>query len=87
MDKALVDQDAVVAIDTAGRVQPLQLALRPRVAEQLITLAGPAEGAGQSARRLIATLEPPPRRVPLDPAALFDIDTPDQLRTWRREHG
>jgi molybdenum cofactor guanylyltransferase len=84
---ALADQDAAVAVDAAGQVQPLQLALRPRVAEQLIALAGPGEGAGQSARRLVGSLEPPPRRVPLHPAALFDIDTPDQLLSWRREHG
>jgi len=84
---ALSGQDAAVAVDDAGQVQPLQLALRPGAARQLIELAGPQQGAGQSARRLIARLDPPPRPVPLDPAATFDIDTPDALQTWRLEHG
>lgn len=79
---ALIDHDAAVAVDSGGQVQPLQLALRPGAARQLIELAGPGEGAGQSARRLIARLDPPPRPVTLDPAALFDIDTPAALRSW-----
>ena len=83
---ALADHDAAVAVDAAGHVQPLQLALRSRAAKQLIALAGPGEGAGQSARRLLASLHPPPRPVPLDPTALFDIDTPDALQAWRARH-
>ena len=84
---ALADQDAAaVAVDAAGRVQPLQLALRPRAAAQLIALAGPGEGAGQSARRLLAGLDPPPRPVTLGPTALFDIDTPAALQAWRARH-
>ena len=84
---ALSNQDAVVAVDAVGQVQPLQFALRPDAAQQLIELAGPGKGAGQSARRLVARLDPPPRRVTLDPAAFFDIDTPEALQTWRLENG
>jgi molybdenum cofactor guanylyltransferase len=83
---ALVDRDAVVAVDAVGQVQPLQLALRPDAARQLVALAGPEAGAGQSARRLVAALDPPPYRVPLDPAALFDIDTPEALEAWRSDN-
>ena len=81
------DKNAVVAVDAVGQVQPLQLALRPDAARRLIELAGPEEGAGQSARRLVASLDPPPRRVTLEPAVLFDIDTPEALQTWRLENG
>ncbi len=84
---ALADQEATVAVDVAGQVQPLQLALRPPAAQQLIGLAGPGEGSGQSARRLVGSLDPPPRPVTLNPAALFDIDTPEALQTWRRRTG
>jgi molybdenum cofactor guanylyltransferase len=83
---ALADHHAAVAVDAVGQVQPLQLALRPGSAQQLLALAGPGEGAGQSARRLIAALDPPPHRVPLDPAALFDIDTPEALEAWRSDN-
>jgi molybdenum cofactor guanylyltransferase len=83
---ALTDHDAVVAVDGVGQVQPLQLALRPAAARRLIELAGPGEGAGQSARRLVATLDPPPQRIPLDPAATFDIDTPEALEAWRSDN-
>jgi molybdopterin-guanine dinucleotide biosynthesis protein A len=81
------DKKAVVAVDAVGQVQPLQLALRPDAARRLIELAGPEEGAGQSARRLVASLDPPPRRVTLEPAALFDIDTPEALEAWRLIRG
>ncbi|HLL61927.1 MAG TPA: NTP transferase domain-containing protein [Propionibacteriaceae bacterium] len=83
---ALADHDSAVGVDPMGQVQPLQLALRPAAARQLVDLAGPDGAAGRSARRLVARLDPPPHPVTLDAEALFDIDTPDALRTWRREH-
>ena len=83
---ALADHDAVVAVDTVGQVQPLQLALRPGAAQDLIDLAGPGEGAGLSARRLISNLDPPPHRVALDPSHTFDIDTPEALEAWRSDN-
>ena len=36
-------------------------------------------GAGASVRRLLASLDPPPARVVLDPRALLDVDTPADL--------
>jgi molybdenum cofactor guanylyltransferase len=86
LEALAADQHAAVAVDAVGQVQPLQLALRPDAARQLIALAGPGEGAGQSARRLVADLDPPPLQVPLDPAALFDIDTPEALEAWRSDN-
>ncbi|HZA74328.1 MAG TPA: NTP transferase domain-containing protein [Propionibacteriaceae bacterium] len=82
MVAALGDHQAAVGVDAAGQWQPLQLALRPAAAQQLVELAGPDGAAGQSARRLLTRLDPPPQPVTLDPAALFDIDTPDALQTW-----
>ncbi len=84
---ALTRNESAVGVDAAGRWQPLQLALRLAAARQLVELAGPDGGAGQSARRLVAALDPPPRPVILDPETLFDIDTPEALQTWRVEHG
>ena len=84
---ALVHHEAAVGADAAGQWQPLQLALGPAAGRQLVELAGPDGAAGQSARRLLTRLDPPPQPVSLDPAALFDIDTPDALQTWRRRTG
>lgn len=75
---------AVVAVDAAGNVQPLQLALSAGAAEQLIQIAGPNAGHGASARGLVNALQPPPRQRPLPVAGLFDIDTVEQLAEWRR---
>ena len=72
--------DAVVAVDPYGREQPLQLALRPSAAEALVTAAGPSRAVDGSARSLISVLDA--TRHPLSAAAVFDIDTPAQLRTW-----
>jgi molybdopterin-guanine dinucleotide biosynthesis protein A len=72
----------VMATDTAGREQPLQLALRPAGAAALIMAAGESKGAGQSARALLARLQPPPLGVPLAAADRFDIDTVEDLHTW-----
>lgn len=78
---ALVGQEAAIGIDALGQLQPLQLALSPRAARQLVALAGPDGAAGQSARRLVTTLDPV--RVPLDPDCAYDVDTPDELLVWR----
>lgn len=78
------DDLAVLGVDVDGREQPLQLALRRAAAEQLVALAGPGAGAGESARRLVHRLDPPPAPHPLPPAATFDVDDHDQLDTWLR---
>ncbi len=74
--------DAVVAVDSGGREQPLQLALRPAAARALVEAAGATAGAGASARRLLHTLSPPAVNHELSGAATFDIDTPAQLQAW-----
>ena len=83
----LADHPAAVGVDAVGQWQPLQLALRPAAARQLVELAGPDGAAGLSARRLLTRLDPPPQPVTLEPAALFDIDTPAALQDWRRRDG
>jgi molybdenum cofactor guanylyltransferase len=75
--------DAVVGIDSSGREQPLQLALRPAAAEALVAAAGPGGAAGVSARRLLDALRPGLVTHELAQAELWDIDTPDQLLAWR----
>lgn len=70
---------SVVGVDAGGRDQVLQLALRPAAAEQLVTLAGPGGGHGQSVRRLVTALDPPPRQLRLPADLVRDVDTPDQL--------
>jgi hypothetical protein len=70
---------AVVATDAEGRDQPLQLALRPAAAEQLIELAGPEAGAGESVRRLVSRLQPEPLRLALAAEQTADVDTPEDL--------
>jgi molybdopterin-guanine dinucleotide biosynthesis protein A len=72
----------VIATDSAGREQPLQLALRPAGAAALILAAGESKGAGQSARALLGRLQPPPRAVALAEAEHFDIDTVGDLQAW-----
>ncbi|SDT30301.1 Molybdopterin-guanine dinucleotide biosynthesis protein A [Friedmanniella luteola] len=76
---------AVLGVDTGGREQPLQLALRPAAAQRLVELAGPDAGAGESARRLVHRLDPPPVPCALPPAATFDVDDHDQLDAWLSE--
>jgi uridine kinase len=75
--------EAVVGIDSSGREQPLQLALRPAAAGALVKAAGPSGAAGVSARRLLDALRPGLVTHELAQAALWDIDTPDQLLAWR----
>jgi molybdenum cofactor guanylyltransferase len=75
--------EAVVGIDSSGREQPLQLALQPAAAGALVKAAGPGGAAGVSARRLLDALRPRLVRHELAQAALWDIDTPDQLLAWR----
>jgi molybdenum cofactor guanylyltransferase len=75
--------EAVVATDSSGRVQPLQLALRPAAADALAAAAGPGGAAGVPARRLLDALRPGLVTHELAQAELWDIDTPDQLLAWR----
>jgi molybdopterin-guanine dinucleotide biosynthesis protein A len=75
--------EAVVGIDAAGHEQPLQLALRPAAAGTLVAHAGSGGAAGISARRLLDALRPSLVTQRLAPAELWDIDTHDQLLTWR----
>jgi uridine kinase/CTP:molybdopterin cytidylyltransferase MocA len=75
--------NAVVGIDADGREQPLQLAMRRTAAEALVTAAGPSAAAGVSARRLLDALRPGLVTHELAPAELWDIDTSEQLLTWR----
>ncbi len=74
--------DAVLAMDSQGREQPLQLALRPAAARALFRAAGENAGSGASARLLVRTLTPPPLVHQLSGPATFDIDTPAQLHAW-----
>jgi molybdenum cofactor guanylyltransferase len=75
--------EAVVGVDTHGREQPLQLALRLAAAEALVEAAGPGGAAGVSARRLLDALRPGLITQELPPAELWDIDTPEQLLVWQ----
>ena len=75
--------EAVVGIDSSGREQPLQLALRPAAAALLVAAAGPGGAAGVSARRLLDALRPGLVTHKLTQAELWDIDTPDHLLAWR----
>lgn len=75
--------EAVVGIDSSGREQPLQLALRPSAAALLVAAAGPGGAAGVSARRLLDALRPGLVTHKLTQAELWDIDTPDHLLAWR----
>lgn len=74
--------EAVVGVDPAGRVQPLQLALSAAGATALITAAGPARGRQESARRVVGRLRPAAERVPLPGAACADVDVPADLAQW-----
>nr|WP_232531488.1 NTP transferase domain-containing protein [Microlunatus antarcticus] len=76
---ALVGTDLVVAHGDDGQVFPLQLAGTAAGARRVLEAAGPSLGAGASVRRLLASLDPPPARVVLDPRALLDVDTPADL--------
>ena len=72
-----------MGVDASGREQPLQLALRPAAARNLVETAGPSGAAGLSARRLLDALRPGLVSQRLEPAELWDIDTRDQLLAWR----
>ena len=78
---------AAVGVDDQGREQVLQVALRAAAAGALLDTAGKQAGRGASVRGLLATLDPPPVRVPLDPAATFDIDTREHLGIWQARNG
>jgi molybdopterin-guanine dinucleotide biosynthesis protein A/uridine kinase len=75
--------EAVVGVDASGREQPLQLALRPAAARNVVETAGPSGAAGLSARRLLDALRPGLVSQRLEAAELWDIDTRDQLLAWR----
>ncbi len=77
------DRTAVVAIDTSGQVQPLQVAVRGAA---LTTLAGyaPDTVVGSRARQLVEQLQP--YRVPLAPELTADIDVPSDADRWRASH-
>ena len=75
--------EAVVGVDASGREQPLQLALRPAAALNVVEAAGPSGAAGVSARRLLDALRPGLVSQRLEPAELWDIDTRDQLLGWQ----
>jgi molybdenum cofactor guanylyltransferase len=75
--------EAVVGVDASGREQPLQLALRPAAARNVVETAGSSGAAGLSARRLLDSLRPGLVSQRLEPAELWDIDTRDQLLAWR----
>ena len=75
--------EAVVAVDDSGEIQPLQLALSPQAAETLVRLAGPQQAANVSARALVSQLDPPVTRCALPADLLFDVDTPEALRTLK----
>jgi molybdenum cofactor guanylyltransferase len=75
--------EAVVGVDASGREQPLQLALRPAAARNVVEAAGFSGAAGLSARRLLDSLRPGLVSQRLEPAELWDIDTRDQLLAWR----
>ena len=70
---------AVVAVDDADQIQPLQLALSAQAAKTLVELAGPEQAANVSARALLARLEPPAVTCRLPPDYLFDVDTVEAL--------
>jgi molybdopterin-guanine dinucleotide biosynthesis protein A len=82
LERLLADPaiQAVVAVDEAGEIQPLQLALTAQAAEDLVELAGPEQAANASARALVNGLEPPAARCPLPANYLFDVDTAEALR-------
>jgi molybdopterin-guanine dinucleotide biosynthesis protein A len=73
--------EAVVAVDESGHLQPLQLALSAQAAETMVAVAGPDGAANASARALVTRLQPPAVRCRLPSDYLFDVDTPEALRT------
>lgn len=76
--------DAVAGVDDDGFLQPLQVAVTINGARQLIAAAGPERGHQVSVRPLVTSLDPV--LVNLPPDETFDIDTPDQLASWKAHH-
>ena len=76
------DGSACVGQDADGRDQPLQLAVR---GPALLALADAADAIDVPARALLALL-PGLHRVPLEPALVRDIDTPEQAAAWLADH-
>ena len=77
---------AVVGVDSLGRDQPLQLALRRSAVDRLITVAGPARAQDASARMLLAGLGDDLGRGALPDDLHADIDTHADLVRWLRNH-
>jgi molybdopterin-guanine dinucleotide biosynthesis protein A len=81
---ALTDgRTAVVAVDAAGRQQPLQIAVRGPALASLAAHA-PQDVVGCRARALVDQLNPYP--VALSDALTADIDTPADAENWLRSH-
>jgi molybdopterin-guanine dinucleotide biosynthesis protein A len=74
--------EVVVGTDSAGREQPLQLALTRSGAEALLRAAGDGRGHGASARALLARTTPAPLRHRIDEEAHADVDVPGDLDAW-----
>lgn len=81
------EAESVVGLDASSRDQVLQLALRPRAAHQLVGLAGADGGQGQSVRRLVTALDPPPLRLVLPDRLAHDVDTTADLEQLRNLNG
>lgn len=76
---------AAMAVDVSGREQPLQLVLTAEGARRLVDEAGVDAGRDLSVRLLVTALDPV--RVPVPAETTWDVDTPEQLDTWRTQHG
>ncbi len=65
--------------------QPLPVALSPAAAARLLSESTVTSGAGRSVRSLLTPLAPV--TVTVDPAGLYDVDTPLDLDGWhQRRH-
>ena len=76
---ALGSADLAVAVGADSQVFPLQLACTRTGAARFLAVAG--DGAGLSPRRLLEPLDPVP--VEVGPAALRDVDRPEDLDAVR----
>ncbi|HSI94059.1 MAG TPA: NTP transferase domain-containing protein [Jiangellaceae bacterium] len=74
----VVDRDGAVAVDTAGRIQPLLAAYRTDALRQALAAVG--DPHGRPMHDLVETLSL--TRVPT-PDATDDIDTPGDLARWQ----
>lgn len=72
---------AAVAVDAAGREQPLQLVLTGEAIRRLLDAIGPGDGNHLPVRPLVRALDP--IRVSVPGQDSWDVDTRDQLQAWR----